>query len=297
MLAILGIAVLSSACGQSVAAPQSSSTSFDTRAVKPGDKACQVLSHAHIAHQGRLTIATASPAYEPWFMNNQPASGEGFESGLAYALAAKLGYTSKQIRWQELSFDQLLAPGHKGFDLAISEISSQAKHAKSVSLSQAYFRLTQSVVVLASSGIPGKIDRLRKSSLTGARAKPLLRSLRFGVVKASSSSAFLHQVLKPKFAFHRYRDLDAAAEALRKGEIDAVLASTPDAWLLAHQRLKGAMVLGHFLRGPEGLSLAVSTPGIPLRCVNRALRSLAAEGITKKLAEHSLAAYRVIPAL
>ncbi|MCX6511660.1 MAG: transporter substrate-binding domain-containing protein [Actinobacteria bacterium] len=212
-------------------------------------------------------------------------------------MAAKLGYVSKQLRWQGLSFDQILAPGHQGFDLAISEISSQAKHAKSISLSKAYFRLTQSVVVLRSSRILGRIDRSRKASLAGAKAKPLLRSLRFGVVKASSSSAFLNQVLKPKLVFHRYLDLHAAAKALSTGEIDAVLASTPDAWLLAHQRLKGAIILGHFPRGPEGFALAVSTPGIPLRCVNRALRSLASEGTIKKLAKHYLTAYRVIPAL
>ncbi|MCX6511659.1 MAG: amino acid ABC transporter substrate-binding protein, partial [Actinobacteria bacterium] len=67
-------------CGQSVAAPQSITKTYSTRTANRGDAACQLLRRARAHHQGRLTIATASPAYEPWFINNQAASGEGFES-------------------------------------------------------------------------------------------------------------------------------------------------------------------------------------------------------------------------
>jgi polar amino acid transport system substrate-binding protein len=38
-----------------------------------------------------LTVATDSPAYPPYFENNKPANGKGFESAVAYAVAAKLG--------------------------------------------------------------------------------------------------------------------------------------------------------------------------------------------------------------
>ena len=41
---------------------------------------------------GKLTIATDEPAYEPWFKDNKPDNGEGFEAAVAYAVAEKLGY-------------------------------------------------------------------------------------------------------------------------------------------------------------------------------------------------------------
>ena len=45
---------------------------------------------------GTLTIATDEPAYEPWFVDNNPANGKGFESAVAYAVAKKLGYRQGQ---------------------------------------------------------------------------------------------------------------------------------------------------------------------------------------------------------
>ena len=36
---------------------------------------------------GVLTIGTDSPAYEPWFVDNDPSNGKGFESAVAYAVA------------------------------------------------------------------------------------------------------------------------------------------------------------------------------------------------------------------
>ena len=36
---------------------------------------------------GKLTVATSDPAYSPWILNNDPASGEGYESAVIYALA------------------------------------------------------------------------------------------------------------------------------------------------------------------------------------------------------------------
>src|SRR5213593_2966736 len=51
---------------------------------------------------GQLTIGTDNPAYPPWFGGgtpkgskwkiNDPASGKGFESAVAYAVATKLGF-------------------------------------------------------------------------------------------------------------------------------------------------------------------------------------------------------------
>ena len=47
---------------------------------------------------GVLTIGTDAPAYEPWFVDDDPTNGKGYESAVAYAIAEQLGYTAGRGR-------------------------------------------------------------------------------------------------------------------------------------------------------------------------------------------------------
>ena len=47
---------------------------------------------------GQLTVGTDSPAYEPWFVDNDPSNGKGFESAVAYAVAEQLGFSKDQVK-------------------------------------------------------------------------------------------------------------------------------------------------------------------------------------------------------
>jgi len=85
--------------------------------------------------KGQLTVATDSPAYSPWFENNQPANGEGYESAVAYAIADQLGFSKQQVKWVVEPFDSSYAPGPKRFDFDINEISYSAQRAQAVSFS------------------------------------------------------------------------------------------------------------------------------------------------------------------
>ena len=49
---------------------------------------------------GKLTIGTDKPAYPPWFSDDDPTNGKGFESAVAYAVAAKLGFTKEEVTWR-----------------------------------------------------------------------------------------------------------------------------------------------------------------------------------------------------
>ncbi|HUP19548.1 MAG TPA: amino acid ABC transporter substrate-binding protein, partial [Gemmatimonadota bacterium] len=60
---------------------------------------------------GQLTVGTDNPAFPPWFEGgtpdgssweiNDPSTGEGFESAVAYAVAGELGFTEDQVAWTE----------------------------------------------------------------------------------------------------------------------------------------------------------------------------------------------------
>jgi polar amino acid transport system substrate-binding protein len=47
-------------------------------------------------YAGIFTVGTDQPVYPPWYIGDNPASGEGFESALAYAVAGKMKYARRR---------------------------------------------------------------------------------------------------------------------------------------------------------------------------------------------------------
>src|SRR5689334_19406138 len=67
-------------------------------------------------YPGIFTFGTDQPVYPPWYMGDDPTSGEGFEAAVAYAVAAKMNYAHDDVRWVRVPFNAALAPGPKTFD-------------------------------------------------------------------------------------------------------------------------------------------------------------------------------------
>ena len=62
---------------------------------------------------GTLTLGTDNPAFPPWFGGgekdkpweiNDPSTGEGYESAVAYAVAQKLGFATTEVKWAVTKF-------------------------------------------------------------------------------------------------------------------------------------------------------------------------------------------------
>src|ERR1700728_844111 len=103
--------------------------------------------------KGTLTVATDQPAYTPWFVNNQPSNGQGYESAVAYAVAGQLGFKASQVKWAYEPFDDSYAPGPKKFDFDINEISYSPQRATAVTFSNSYYADQQALVALKDSPI------------------------------------------------------------------------------------------------------------------------------------------------
>src|SRR5580765_8020861 len=68
----------------------------------------------NVIHSGTLTIGTDNPAYPPWFGGgqkkgtpwkiNDPSTGKGFESAVAYAVARQLGFARANVKWAYTPF-------------------------------------------------------------------------------------------------------------------------------------------------------------------------------------------------
>src|ERR1700688_1502794 len=69
---------------------------------------------------GKLTVGTDNPAYGPWYGGgspkgskwkvNDPSTGKGYESAVAYAVAKVLGYPRAQVQWTYVPFNRSFAP-------------------------------------------------------------------------------------------------------------------------------------------------------------------------------------------
>src|SRR4029079_6343365 len=74
-------------------------------------------------YPGIFTFGTDQPVYPPWYMGDNAASGEGFESAGAYGVAAKMNYERDDVRWVRVPFNAALAPGQKTLDAKLSKFS------------------------------------------------------------------------------------------------------------------------------------------------------------------------------
>src|SRR5258705_549787 len=129
---------------------------------------------------GTLTIGTDNPAYGPWFGGgspsgskwkvNDPSTGQGYESAVAYAVADALGFTKYHVQWTYVPFNRSFAPGRKSFDFDINQISYTPARAKVVTFSHSYYDVNQAIVVLAGTKIaPARTVAGRSGFKLGAK--------------------------------------------------------------------------------------------------------------------------------
>ena len=152
LVLLAALAAALAGCGGSSSGGESSGTTAAS-ACKPG----QLPTHT----AGVLTVATDKPAYPPYFENDEPANGEGFESAVAYAIGKKLGYPASKVKWTVEPFNSSYAPGPKSFDFDVHEISITPAREKAVDFSVPYYTANQAVVARDRyDAVNGAVERL-----------------------------------------------------------------------------------------------------------------------------------------
>jgi len=273
-LAVLGtaaaVALVASAC-----APKSDATS--TTASGSATASCATGSLA-LYKKGQLTVATDSPAYSPWFQNNDPANGEGFESAVAYAVAQELGFSKSQVKWVVESFDDSYAPGNKDFDFDINEISITAQRAKAVDFSTGYYDANQGVLTLSS------------SKYANATSLAQLKGAKIGVQVSTTSYEAVEDEIKPSSSVSVYNTTADEVSALTDHQVDAIVTDMPTVFYLASAELTNGKIVGQFSydggSSPEEFGLLLQKDSGLTGCVDQAIAKLKASGelasITKK---------------
>ena len=147
---------------------------------------------------GTLTVGTDSPAYDPWFNDNDPTNGKGYESAVAYAVAEQLGYTQDQVTWVKVPFNSSYKPGPKDFDFDINQISITPARAKVVDFSDGYYAASQAVIAL------------KASPAADATSLADLKDLKLGAQTGTTSLTAIRDVIQPSSDPLVFEDTNAA---------------------------------------------------------------------------------------
>jgi polar amino acid transport system substrate-binding protein len=236
---------------------------------------------------GKLTVATDSPAYEPWFSDNDPSNGKGYESAVAYAVADKLGFSKDQVSWVKVPFNNSYAPGAKKFDFDINQISITPDREKVVDFSTPYYTATQAVVTL-------------KKNADKATSLADLKKLKLGAQTGTTSLTAIRDIVKPDSEPLVFSDSNAPKQALNNGQVDAVVFDLPTAFYITSAEIEGSTITGQFSgEGAAGDQFGMLfEKGNALRdCVDQALAEMTSDGTLAALEKQWLSDVVNVPVL
>ena len=230
--------------------------------------------------EGKLTIATGEPAFEPWVVGDAPESGEGFESAVAYAVAEKLGFAADDVVWVRTGFDEVIAPGPKTFDFNIQQFTITEDRAKVVDFSSPYYETAQVVITVES------------SAAASATTLADLAGLRIGAAVGTTSFDAVEAQIAPTSGAQAFDSNADAVLALQSGTVDAIVVDLPTALYLTAVELDGGVIVGQLPRGDgksgEDFGLLLPKDSALTADVSAAVDELRADGTLDALAEEWL---------
>ncbi len=274
-------------------ATTTASTGFDLASVKVND-AAKACADGKTLAAGELTIATGDPAFPPYMIDDDPTSGEGFESALALAVAKTMGFEGDQVSWVRTSFDTAVAGSDTNFDFNLQQFSINPERQQVVSFSDPYYTANQAILGYAD----GPVKDVTKLSD--------LKALKLGAAAGTTSLKFIQDVIKPESAAFEFASNADAKAALDAGQIEAIISDLPTAlyWSVASEEdggVPGTVVFGQFPvdaggAGDQwGMLFAKDNPLV--ECVNLALAALTDSGALAAVTEEWMAGYTEAPTL
>jgi polar amino acid transport system substrate-binding protein len=264
-------------CGASSSGPGAPSTAAKP-STSPAAAACTP-STLTTKTAGTLTIGADQPVFPPWFDNNQPSNGKGFEGSIDAAIAKQLGYSPSQVTFARVTFDQAIQQPDR-FDFDLDEYSITAARAKHVDFSAPYYNVSQAVVTVAGS------KAANVHSLAG------LKSLKLGVQVGTTAFTAVTDTIKPSQQPGVYNSNSDVLQALKNGQIDALITDLPTAFFMTGAQLKNGLIVGQLppTGGKQEQFGALLAKGSPLTsCVSKAIDTLRTDGILTQLQDKWLA--------
>ena len=268
----------------SVAFAAAGTTSAAARSASAAATSCST-SKLALHTPGQLTVATDSPAYPPYFENNKPANGKGFESAVAYAVAEQLGFGTSKVKWVTEPFDNSYAPGPKNFDFDINEISITKARSQAVTFSTPYYTNPQAIIVYKS------------SPLAQAKSLAAFKRAKIGVQVGTTSLAAVNQEIKPTSQPSVYNTSSDAVQAFKVHQVDALVTDYATALYLTTTVAKSTVAGQFSAPGGDNWGLLMKKGSALAPCVDRAVAKLRANGTLTKLTKQWMSSKVAVPVL
>lgn len=233
---------------------------------------------------GKLTVATGEPAYPPWMMDDDPASGIGFENGMVYALAEKLGFDRDDVVWVRQSFDQGIAPGEKPYDFNLQQFSVSEARREFVDFSMVYYRPEKAVVAL-----PGSI-------ISNAKSFEDLRKVKWGATIGTADLDYIENILSVEDVAV-FNDQVGTFQALLGGQIDATCIELPTALYVTFVQVPESTIAAILPNDPNDLGHGlIFEKGNPIvKWIDEGLEAIIADGVIADLTSEYLIGDETIP--
>ena len=226
-----------------------------------------------LVNSGQLTVGTDKPAFPPYFVDNDPTNGKGFESAVAYAVADKLGFPKSEVKWTVVPFNSSYAPGPKKFDFDINQISVTPARKKVVDFSDPYYVAPQGVVT-------GKGSTLKVSKISD------LKDAEIGVQIGTTSLDALKNVIMPSKDPKVFNDSNDVVTALKQNQVDAIVTDLPTAFYITAAQVPGSTIVGQFNTGEgDSFGLLLEKDSHLTPCLDKAIGELTASGELKKITD------------
>ena len=229
---------------------------------------------------GVLTVATDDPAYEPWFVDNDPSNGKGYESAVAYAVAEELGFSEDEVSWVSVPFNAVVSPGEKKFDFDVNQVSITEERRKAVDFSSGYYDVRQTVITT------------KGSAIDGTTSVADLQDAKLGAQVGTTSYVAITDQIQSTQEAAAYDTNDQAVQALKNGQIDGIVVDLPTAYFMTAVQLDDGVIVGQLPPATDDVEQfgAVLDKGSPLTdCVSQAVDALREDGTLDQLAEEWLA--------
>jgi polar amino acid transport system substrate-binding protein len=274
-----------------VACASSSTTTSAAATGSVAQTAQQCAAGGTFVTDGILTVGTDSPAYPPYFQGgtekgsewelDDPNTGKGFESAVAYEIANRMGFSAENVKWVVVPFAQSYAPGPKQFDFDVNQTSYSAKRALAVDFSESYYDVSQALVVVK--GTP----------ITSAASVADLAQYKLAAPLGTTSADLIESYIGGTAG--TYQTLRDAVAAVNAGQADGVVVDYPTALYMADpfvQQVKNSTVLAQFpndaVEGGEHFGTVQAKDSTLTPCIDLALQDMKADGTLQAITQEWL---------
>jgi polar amino acid transport system substrate-binding protein len=223
---------------------------------------------------GELTVGTDKPAFPPYFVDDDPTNGKGFESAVAYAIAEKLGFDKSQVKWKVVPFNASFKPGPKDFDFDVNQISISEQRKRAVDFSEPYFESPQAVIAQ------------KKSPAANATSLADLKDTQIGVQIGTTSLDAVNATIQPSKQPKVFDDSNTTVTALKQNQVEAVVTDLPTALFLTAVEIPSATVVGQFSApGGDTWGALLEKDSSLTDCVSKAVSDLRESGELEQITE------------